>query len=29
VKKLTIKVPSNDEMININIEMIHKNCKCM
>ena len=28
-EKVTIKVPSNDEMVNINIEMIHKNCKCM
>lgn len=29
VKKLTIKVPFNDEMVNINTEVIHKNCKCM
>jgi len=28
-KKVTIKVSSNDEMLNINTEMIHKNCKCM
>jgi len=28
-EKLTVKVPSNNEIVNINTEMIHKNCKCM
>lgn len=28
-EKVTIKVSSNDEMVNINTVMIHKNCKCM